>query len=211
MLKTEERQKLIRQRGCRCENCGLTEWMGQPIKLEVHHLDGNRLNDDLNNLQVLCPNCHSYTENHSKNVFNHSVSDEELLEALQKADSIHRALITVGLSTAGKNYARARKIVNQYELSHLYKKNIENFCIDCGAPITKESLRCGKCNALNNRVAKRPNREQLKQLIRTTSFLSIGKQFNVSDNAVRKWCDSYNLPRKKEDIKNYSDEEWGKI
>ena len=48
MLKTEERQKLIRQRGCRCENCGLTEWMGKPIKLEVHHLDGNRLNDNSN-------------------------------------------------------------------------------------------------------------------------------------------------------------------
>lgn len=48
-------------------------------------------------------------------------------------------------------------------------------------------------------------------LIKTQSFTSIGKQFNVSDNAVRKWCDKYNLPRTKAEIKNYSDEEWNLI
>lgn len=52
------------------------------------------------------------------------------------------------------------------------------------------------------------SREELKKLIRTTPFVQIGKQFNVSDNAIRKWCDKYNLPRKVSDIKKYSDEEW---
>ena len=40
------------------------------------------------------------------------------------------------------------------------------------------------------------------------SFTAIGKKYNVSDNAVRKWCDKYNLPRKASEIKKYSDEEW---
>jgi hypothetical protein len=48
----------------------------------------------------------------------------------------------------------------------------------------------------------------LKKLIRTKPFTQIGKQFNVSDNAIRKWCDNYNLPRKVNEIKSYSDEEW---
>lgn len=56
-----------------------------------------------------------------------------------------------------------------------------------------------------------PTREQLKELIRTTSFIKIGQMYGFSDNAVRKWCDKMNLPRTKEDINAYSDEEWALI
>ena len=52
------------------------------------------------------------------------------------------------------------------------------------------------------------SREELKKLIRTTPFTTIGKQYGVTDNTVRKWCDKYNLPRKVKEIKSYSDEEW---
>ena len=45
----------------KCEKCGLTEWQGQPIPLELHHEDGNRNNNLLNNLKILCPNCHALT------------------------------------------------------------------------------------------------------------------------------------------------------
>jgi hypothetical protein len=55
------------------------------------------------------------------------------------------------------------------------------------------------------------SRDKLKELIRSSSFVSIGRLFSVSDNAVRKWCDKYNLPRKKAEISQYSDEEWEKI
>jgi hypothetical protein len=48
-------------------------------------------------------------------------------------------------------------------------------------------------------------------LIRTTPFTQIGKQFNVSDNAIRKWCDKYDLPRKSSEIKKYSNNEWENI
>ena len=51
-------------------------------------------------------------------------------------------------------------------------------------------------------------REELKEMIRTESFLSIGKRFEVSDNAIRKWCVRYNLQKKKKEILNFSDEEW---
>lgn len=36
----------------------------------------------------------------------------------------------------------------------------------------------------------------------------VAEKFGYSDNAIRKWCDKYNLPRKAKDIKSYSDEEW---
>lgn len=47
-----------------CEQCGLTEWCGQPISLELHH--GNGINNDhrIANLHLLCPNCHAQTKNY---------------------------------------------------------------------------------------------------------------------------------------------------
>lgn len=48
----------------RCESCGTTEWKGQPIPLELHHIDGDRTNNTLSNIQLLCPNCHALTDNY---------------------------------------------------------------------------------------------------------------------------------------------------
>ena|SRR5690606_1649736 len=57
------RVHLIRERGGCCEMCGLSEWLDQPMKFEIHHIDGDRTNNNSENLQVLCPNCHSLTDN----------------------------------------------------------------------------------------------------------------------------------------------------
>ena len=52
----------------RCNKCGLESWLNNPIPLELHHKDGNKLNNALNNLELLCPNCHYFTETYkSKN------------------------------------------------------------------------------------------------------------------------------------------------
>ncbi len=63
------RKKLIEDgiKEDKCESCKLDMWMGKKISLELHHLDGDRFNNDLDNLQVLCPNCHAQTENYGSN------------------------------------------------------------------------------------------------------------------------------------------------
>lgn len=45
----------------KCNNCGLLTWLDKPIPLELEHKDGNSSNHKLNNLELLCPNCHSFT------------------------------------------------------------------------------------------------------------------------------------------------------
>ena len=45
----------------RCECCKLSDWLDQPISLELDHIDGTRTNHRLENLRLLCPNCHSQT------------------------------------------------------------------------------------------------------------------------------------------------------
>ena len=84
------------------------------------------------------------------------------------------------------------------------------YCMCCGKQISKGAVTglCFQCHSKTIRVVEWPSREELKQLIRTTPFTTIGDRFNVADNTVRKWCDRYNLPRRVKDIKSYSDEEW---
>jgi Zn finger protein HypA/HybF involved in hydrogenase expression len=45
----------------KCECCGLKEWLGDPIPLELDHIDGDHYNNTLENLKILCPNCHAKT------------------------------------------------------------------------------------------------------------------------------------------------------
>lgn len=52
----------------KCEKCNLSEWQGDKIPLELHHIDGKKYNHLIENLQLLCPNCHALTDNYrSKN------------------------------------------------------------------------------------------------------------------------------------------------
>ena len=45
-----------------CSCCGITEYNNKPITLQVDHIDGDRKNNEMNNLRFLCPNCHSQTK-----------------------------------------------------------------------------------------------------------------------------------------------------
>jgi HNH endonuclease len=52
---------LLDLRGHRCEVCGISQWMGKPAPLELDHKDGNSSNNALDNIRLICPNCHSQT------------------------------------------------------------------------------------------------------------------------------------------------------
>ena len=60
----------ILEKKCNC--CGLTEWLGNPISLQLHHKDGNNKNHSIENIELLCPNCHSQTDTYAgKNNIGH--------------------------------------------------------------------------------------------------------------------------------------------
>ena len=66
------RRKLLEEgyKEYRCECCNLSEWLNEPIPLELHHKDGNRNNNILSNYELLCPNCHAKTSSYrGKNCF----------------------------------------------------------------------------------------------------------------------------------------------
>lgn len=67
----------------KCEICGISEWLGNPITIQLHHINGDPTDDRLENLQMLCPNCHTQTDTYCKRqeirVLNLS-AQEEILE-----------------------------------------------------------------------------------------------------------------------------------
>ena len=58
------RRYLLLTREHICTNCKLTTWLGNEIPLESHHKDGNYKNNKEENLELLCPTCHSITDNY---------------------------------------------------------------------------------------------------------------------------------------------------
>jgi hypothetical protein len=60
----------------KCEECGLTEWNGKKISLHLDHINGDNLDHRIENIRILCPNCHSQTETYCKS--KHKCSSSEL-------------------------------------------------------------------------------------------------------------------------------------
>ena len=52
---------LLEERGHQCEVCRSSEWCGQPIPIEIDHIDGNPENKSKSNYRLICPNCHAQT------------------------------------------------------------------------------------------------------------------------------------------------------
>jgi hypothetical protein len=50
----------------KCESCGLKEWLGEKIPLELDHINGDKADNTFENLRILCPNCHALTETYCK-------------------------------------------------------------------------------------------------------------------------------------------------
>lgn len=72
----------------------------------------------------------------------------------------------------------------------------KNVCIDCGLEISSDAIRCVDCWNIYQRKTTRPSSEELyKMLIEIKgNFSELAKKFNVTDNAIRKWCKTYNIP-----------------
>lgn len=109
------KERLFKERPYKCEECGISEWNGQKLQLQVHHVDGDRTNNTRNNLKILCPNCHSLTDNWCFKNCKQKVSDEVFLATLLETDNIHSACKELGISPNQNNYRRAKKLLEKSE------------------------------------------------------------------------------------------------
>ncbi len=100
------------------------------------------------------------------------------------------------------------RFITQLENSH-EKRNYkgDRYCLKCGKKLDRHTKGdycihcCDKTSTFGHKNVVWPTKEVLKQKIQEESFVQIGKDFGVSDTAVRKWCKHYELPYKAKDIK----------
>lgn len=95
----------------------------------------------------------------------------------------------------------------EYPIRIFKAHNYKTQCY-CGKIIDINFDYCNNCYQKSNHNKRRPNREIFKDLIRYKPFLEVGRIYGITDNAIRKWCVYYKLPRTKKDINKYSNEEW---
>jgi hypothetical protein len=107
--KGSHKKVLIQDRGHKCEKCLLSEWLCEPIPLELEHVDGDNRNNIKENLLLLCPNCHAKTNFYrgkNKNTGKLKVTDDQILEELRKGLTVRQVLMNVGLTPKGASYQR---------------------------------------------------------------------------------------------------------
>jgi Zn finger protein HypA/HybF involved in hydrogenase expression len=111
-----KRRRVFEEQNYCCNKCGINEWQGFKITLELEHKDGNNQNNSRENLEGLCPNCHSITDTWrgrnkpSRNGVN-EVSDEFLLRCLNETNNIRQGLLKAGIAAKGNNYSRAKRLL----------------------------------------------------------------------------------------------------
>jgi len=95
-----------------CGNEGM--WNGKPLKLELHHIDGNHRNNDVNNLTFLCPNCHTQTDTYRNKGTSRWLKDNQILDFLNTNLPLYHNNINELLDNI--------KVKNQ---SYVYRKYID--------------------------------------------------------------------------------------
>lgn len=113
--RARRRRVILEQQG-KCNRCGLSEWLGLPMVFELEHKDGDRRNNSRENLEALCPNCHSQTPTwRGKNGEGRkNLPDDVIVRSVaQAAGDIRAALRNLGLNDSlnGGSYRRAKKLV----------------------------------------------------------------------------------------------------
>lgn len=101
----------------KCERCQQDTWMGYPIPLELHHINGNYKDNSLDNLQILCSNCHSLEPNFCVKKTYKIPSIEELKEWVDSGKTLYEICHLVGVRHTGPGHYKVKNLLEKYGLS----------------------------------------------------------------------------------------------
>ena len=173
----------------RCECCGLVD---KTITLELHHINGNPTDNRLENLQILCPNCHSKTSNFRG-----------------KNTRIHKNASELILSDEEVEQRRQEKLVKRRVPADQRKiKPLENIkCLHCDKEFKPKEKKTKYCCVECYRAANSSNRPSILELINCfrqhKTFTKVAKVYGISDNGVRKWCRLYKIPDTSNEMRQF--------
>lgn len=108
------KRRLIREgiKAAKCEKCGVEEWCGEPAPLELHHIDGCHTNHFIDNLQIVCCNCHGIIHAVAIRHRRPPATDEEIRKVLQEmGGNLRQTVLTLGYPETGSSYDRVRRVL----------------------------------------------------------------------------------------------------
>jgi hypothetical protein len=155
-----------------CEMCGQTElWMGKKIALILDHINGDRYDNRLENLRILCPNCNASLDTHCRGL---------------------------NVKPDGYEYSPKSKKCTTESCSNMIRKK-NHYCKDCWFDLKrKDKVEREKVNTLSfteamykRRTVERPPYKILIEEIKQNGYSKTGRKYGVSDNAIRKWLKFY--------------------
>ena len=195
---TDLKLKIIKEglKVYRCEKCGATHWNDEQIVLQLHHINGDSSDNRLENLMLLCPNCHSQTENYCG-------SRNQRYETKYYCKGCGKEMEPTRTQFCDECYEKITTEGEKVELcdKKVYNKTVYEYCKICGKEIYSKSKYglCNECVQKNiiRKIKDRPSKEELQELINTTPYTRIGKMYDVSDNTIRKWCKRYGIEKHK--------------
>lgn len=190
---------------CEIEGCEYCQ------NLELHHINGDPTDNRIENLQILCPNHHAATENFRGK--NSSI-----------ATRTHRPANEMIISEEDAEIRRQEKLVKKREYNRAkYKEQHPNAKEGLRKDTKREIIVCPICNKEFPRTAKRKvycsdecrkqgqtqdgKRPSVFELIKVfkekETFVAVAKHYNVTDNAIRKWCKLYQIPTHTKELKEF--------
>lgn len=118
--RTKLRTRLVKEglKEYKCECCGLTEWNGKPISLQLHHINGIHNDNRLSNLQLLCPNCHSQTDNFGTKGKGTVIIRKAEALSKEDVDLIMNTVREVGIVEARKKLTFRNSLINSVVKNH---------------------------------------------------------------------------------------------
>lgn len=118
--RTKLKKRLIREglKKYKCECCGITEWNNKPISLQLHHINGVHNDNRLSNLQLLCPNCHSQTENFGTKGKGTSIIRKVNNLSKENVELIMNTVREVGIVEARKQLNFRNSLINSVVKNH---------------------------------------------------------------------------------------------
>ena len=145
-----------------CSVCHVSSWQGNNLALQLDHINGKNNDHRLENLRLLCPNCHSQTDTFAGKNKRKRVGPE----GIEPPVAISAAALEATVSAI--------------------PPRPQNQCNKCQRPIQKRSSRCTYCK--NDEKIAWPSKEELEKLVWLTSCSKLSKQLGVSDKAIEKRC-----------------------